>query len=127
MHKFGNCADYKVEFNKTLNGELEICYFENPQDTEYLSWILPKEIVDESISWWLKLQKNINIQLPIIERTYICEFKMFTEKSIDIRESVSLRGLTLVSYLLPKVVVEELIDWDGKKQIKHFLSSFQGV
>jgi hypothetical protein len=46
---------------------------------------------------------------------------MFTEKSVYIRESVSLRGLTLVGYLLAKVVVEELIDWDAKKQIKHFL------
>lgn len=41
---------------------------------------------------------------------------MFTEKSIDIRESVSLRGLTMVGYHLPKVVVEELINWDGKNK-----------
>ena len=115
MHKSDNCVDYKVEFRKSLNGELEICYFENPKGSAYLSWILPKEIVDELISWWKKLQKNKNIQLPIIEKTEICEFNMFTEKSIDIRESVSFRGLTLVGYLLPKVVVEELIYWDGNR------------
>ncbi|MBC8548363.1 MAG: hypothetical protein H8D23_01805 [Candidatus Brocadiales bacterium] len=114
MQKSSNCADYMVEFKKALNGELEICYFENSQDSAFRSWVLPKEIVYELILWWKKLQKN-NIQLPIIEKTDICEFNMFTEKSLDIRESVSLRGLTLVGYLLPKVVVEELIDWDGNK------------
>jgi hypothetical protein len=77
--------------------------------------VIFKEIVEELISWWMKLQKNKNIQLPIIEKTDICEFNMITEKSIDIRESVSFRGLTLVGYLLPKVVVEKLINWDGKK------------
>ncbi len=77
--------------------------------------VIFKEIVEELILWWMKLQKNKNIQLPIIEKTDICEFNMITEKSIDIRESVSFRGLTLVGYLLPKVVVEKLINWDGKK------------
>jgi len=111
MHKSGNCADYKVEFNKGLNGELEICYFENFQDSAYLSWILPNEIVDELILRWKRLQKHENIQLPIIEKTDICEFNMFTEKSVDIRESVSFRGLTLVGYILPKLIIEELIEW----------------
>jgi len=115
MQKSSNCADYRIEFKKTLNRELEICYFENPQDSAYLSWILPKDIVDELISWWKRIQKNQNIQLPIKEKTDICEFNMFTKKSIDIRESVSFRGLTLVGYLLPKVIVEELIDWDSNK------------
>jgi hypothetical protein len=77
--------------------------------------VIFKEIVEELISWWMKLQKNKNIQLPIIEKTDICEFTMFTENSVDIRESVSFRGLTLIGYLLPKVIVEELIDWDGNK------------
>ena len=52
MHKSGNNADYRVEFKKGLNEELEICYFENSQDSAYLSWVLPKEIVSELILWW---------------------------------------------------------------------------
>ena len=115
MHKSGNCVDYKVEFNKASNGELEICYFENSQNSVYLSWVLPNEIVYELILWWKKLQKNKNMQLPIIGKTDICGFNMFTEKSIDIRESVSFRGLTLVGYLLPKAVVEELMYRDENK------------
>ncbi len=31
--------------------------------------VIFKEIVEELISWWMKLQKNKNIQLPIIEKT----------------------------------------------------------
>jgi|APSaa5957512535_1039671.scaffolds.fasta_scaffold24170_2 hypothetical protein len=51
MHKFGNCAGYKIEFNKALNGEIEIRYFENSQDSAYMSWVLLKEIVCKLISW----------------------------------------------------------------------------
>jgi hypothetical protein len=40
---------------------------------------------------------------------------MFNEKSIDIKESVGFRRLTMVGYHLPKVVVEELINWNEKK------------
>jgi len=65
MQKFSNCADYKVESKKALNGELEICYFKNSQDSAFLSWVFPKEIVYELSLWWKKLQKN-NIQLFIV-------------------------------------------------------------
>jgi|APSaa5957512576_1039674.scaffolds.fasta_scaffold74548_2 hypothetical protein len=59
---------------------------------------------------------NKTVQLPILEKTDICEFNIFTEKSIYLRESVSLRGLTLVGHILPKIIVEELIEWDQKNK-----------
>ncbi len=67
MQKSSNCADYKVEFNKALNGELEICYFDNPKGPACVYWRLSNEIVDELILWWKKLQKT-NMQLPITEK-----------------------------------------------------------
>ena len=108
--------DYKVEFYNSSDGDLEIRYFDTLQDSFYRSWRLPKDVVKELILWWRKLRKNKNIHFPIKEDTKICEFNMYTEKSIDIREFDSLGRYKTIGWSLPKETVEELINWDRKEK-----------
>lgn len=114
MQRLNKRPDYRVEFKDSPNGDIEIRYFAPPQDTSCRSWKLPKEAIEELICWWKKLRKSKNIHFPIKEMTKICEFNMYTEKYIDIRELDSQCRLKMVGWSLPKVVVEELIDWDGR-------------
>jgi len=71
-------------------------------------------VVEDLISWWNKLKKNKSILFPIKERTKICEFTMYTKKHIDIREFDNLGRFKMIGWSLPKVVAEELIDWEKK-------------
>ncbi len=62
------------------------------------------------------LKKNKNINFPIKVKTKNCEFSMRTEKYVDIREFDTLGRYKLARWSLPKVAVEELIDWDEKEK-----------
>jgi len=106
--------NYRIEFNIFPNGDLEIRYFDTPRDFSYRSWKLPKRVVEELISWWKKLKKNKSIHFPAKEKTKICEFNMYTEKYIDIREFDSLGRFKMTGWSLPKVAVEELVNWSEK-------------
>lgn len=116
MQRLDEKPDYKVEFKNSPNGDLEIRYFDPPCDSSYYSWRLPKKVVEELISWWKKLRKNKDIIFPIKEKTKICEFTMYTEKSVDVREFDSFGRLKIVGWSLPNVTVEELMDWHGKEK-----------
>jgi len=111
--------NYRIEFNIFPNGDLEIRYFDTPRDFSYRSWKLPKRVVEELISWWKKLKKNKSIHFPIKERTKICEFNMYTEKYIDIREFDSLGRFKMTGWSLPKVAVEELVNWSEKDRRRY--------
>lgn len=114
MQRPPNCADYRVEFKNFSNGDLEIRYFDTPRDFSYRSWKLPKGVAGELISWWKKLSENKSIHFPIKERTKICEFTMYTENYIEIRELDSLGHFKMIGWNLPKVAVEELVNWVEK-------------
>lgn len=109
LDKKGN---YKVEFENLSDESLEVRYFDDSRDSSYRSWRLPKKVVGELITWWKELKKNKNINFPIKTRTKICKFNMYTEKYIGIREFDTLGRYKLAGWSLPKVVLEELIDWD---------------
>lgn len=109
-------GSYKVEFENLSDGSLEVRYFDDYKDSSYRSWRLPKEVVGELIFWWKELKKNKNINFPIKVKTKNCEFSMRTEKYVDIREFDTLGRYKLARWSLPKVAVEELIDWDEKEK-----------
>lgn len=111
MQKRNEIVDAKVEFIKNENRDVEIRYFDTPQDPIYRSWKLPRGVTEELIFWWKKLRKNKNIRFPIKEKTKICEFNMPTERYIGIRESDSLGRFKMTAWNLPRVAVEELVDW----------------
>lgn len=111
LDKIGN---YKVEFENLSDGSLEVRYFDDHNDSSYRSWRFPKEVVKEIVSWWRKLMEKKNIHFPIKEKTRICEFNMYTEKCIEIREFDSLGRYKMTGWSLPKAVVEKLIKWDVK-------------
>lgn len=106
----------KVELIKNDNGDVEIRYFDTPQDPTYRSWKLPKGIAEELIYWWKKITKDKDIRFPIKESTKFCEFTMNTEKYIDIKEFDSLGRHNMTGWSLPKVAIEELINRDEKKK-----------
>jgi hypothetical protein len=108
----------KVEFKDFHNGDLEICYFDSPQDSSYLSWRLTKKVVEELIFWWKKIKEKRNIHFPIKEKIEICEFTMYTENYIEIREFDSLGRYKMIGWSLPKVVVEELNKRNFKREVK---------
>lgn len=107
--------NYKVEFENLAEGSIEVRYFDDHKDSSYRSWKLPKEVVVELISWWEKLRKNQNIHFPIKEKTKICEFNMYTEKHIEIREFDSHGRFKMTGWSLPKVAIEELVVWHAKQ------------
>jgi hypothetical protein len=115
MQCIGNTPKYKIEFEAFPNGDLEIRYFNNPDDTSYYSWRLPEKVVEKLVSWWKKLRENRNIQFPVKEKTENCEFVMHTGKSVDIREIDSLGRYKTKGWTLPIVVVEELVNCHGKE------------
>ncbi|MFQ5867794.1 MAG: hypothetical protein ACE5IT_07355 [bacterium] len=117
MQKSPNYGDYRIEFKNFPNGHLEIRYFDIPRDSSYRSWKLPKEVVKELISWWKRLRKNKNIRFPIKEKTKICEFTMYTENYIEIREFDNLGRYKMIGFSLPKVLLKELVSWKNKESL----------
>ena len=111
-----NEGNYRVEFENLSDENLEIRYFDDYKNFSYQSWRLPKEVAGELIAWWKELKKNKNINFPIKTNTKICESSMQTEKYINIREFGTLGRYKVVCWNLPKVAVEELIDWDEKEK-----------
>ena len=109
-------GSYKVEFENLSDGSLEVRYFDDYKDSSYRSWRLPKGVVGKLIAWMKELKNNKNINFPIKTKTKICEFSMQTEKYIGIREFDTLGRYKVVGWNLPKVAVEELIDWDEKEK-----------
>jgi hypothetical protein len=106
--------DYRIEFKNFSNGDLEIRYFDTPRDSSCRFWKLPKEVVEELISWWERLRKNKNMRFPIKKKTKICEFTMYTENYIEIREFDNLGRYKMIGFSLPKDVVEELVNWRNR-------------
>jgi len=108
--------NYKVEFINSSDGILEVRYFDDYKDERYRSWKMPRAVAEELIFWWKRLKQSKGKELPIKEKTKICEFSMNTEKYIEAREFDSSGRYKMTGWSLPKGVVEELINWDGKSK-----------
>lgn len=105
----------KVEFFAN-DGILEIRYFDTQKDHLYYGWRLPESVADELITFWISMEKNKEINLPLRKRTTLCEFTIYTESFIEIK-SLDSRGRTnMIGWSLPKVVVEELISRSRKEK-----------
>ena len=98
------------------NGIIEIRYFDTPKDELCRSWKLPESIAHELSTWWISLKKNKEITFPLQKRTKACELILHTEKYIEVREFDNLGRYKMTGWSLPKEVVEELINWDGKSR-----------
>jgi len=105
----------KVEFFAN-NGIIEIRYFDTPKDELCRSWKLPESIAHELSTWWISLKKNKEISFPLQKRTKACELILHTEKYIEVREFDNSGRYKMTGWSLPKKVVEELINWDGKNK-----------
>jgi len=117
MSNLNSKVDKMVKFNELPDGRLEICYFDDPKDSSYLSWTLPSSVVEELIKWWSEFKKSNNTNFPIKEERGRCEIVMHTGKYIDIREMDELGRLKWGGWSLPRVVVEEILKWKGKKYL----------
>jgi len=109
-------GNYKVERINSLDGILEVRYFDDCKDERYRSWKIPTAVAEELISWWKRLKQSKGKEPPIKEKTKICEFSMNTEKYIEVREFDNLGRYKMTGWSFPKEVVEELINWDGKSK-----------
>ncbi len=107
---------YTVEFKSFPNGDLEIRYFfNNRKDDSYYSWKLPEKVAEEFISSWKQLRKKKTLHFPVKKRTENCEFILYKEKSVLLKEIDSAGDYKTSGLFLPEVVVEELVNWMGKK------------
>ncbi|MFH1863812.1 MAG: hypothetical protein ABIJ85_02810 [bacterium] len=114
MQRLDKKQDHKVELINSSDGILEVRYFDDCKDERYRSWKMPRAVAEELISWRKRVSQSKSNELPIKEKTKICEFCMNTEKHIEVREFDSLGRYKMTGWSLPKEVVEELINWDGK-------------
>jgi hypothetical protein len=105
----------KIEFFNN-NGNLEIHYFDDPENPHYLFWIIPDSIINELIDFWENL-KNKEVIFTLNKRAKFCVFIMYTEKFIEIKPLDSLGRTNMIGWSLPKVVVEELISLFKKEKI----------
>lgn len=108
--------NYKVEFVNSSDGILEMRYFDDCKDERYRSWKMPGAVAKELISWQKRLKQSKGKKFPIKEKTKICEFNMNTEKYIEVREFDGFDRYKMTGWNLPKEVVEELINWNGKSK-----------
>ncbi len=113
LNKQGN---YKVEFINLSDEILEMRYFDDCKDERCRSWKMPRAVAEELVSWQKKFKQSKIKKFPIKEKTKICEFNMNTEKSVEVREFDGLGRYKMTGWSLPKEVVEELINWDGKSK-----------
>lgn len=109
-------GNYKVEFVNSSDGVLEMRYFDDCKDERYRSWKMPRTVAEELISWQKRLKQSKDEKFPIKEKAKICEFSMNTEKYIEVREFDSSGRYKMAGWSLPKEIVEELINWDGKSK-----------
>ena len=116
MERQNKRQDSKIQFINCPNGEIEIRYFDDSRDSRYLSWIVPRNVADDLISWWKDLRKKRHICFPITMKTKVCNINMPTDKYIDIIEFDRRGRPKMTGWSLPRVAVEELMNWDGKEK-----------
>ena len=113
-----NKNNHRVEFKNILDGGVKIIYFDDHKDRSYLSWELPKTVSRALVSWWKEINANKELCFPIKKIWSGCEFTMHAEDHVDIREFGNFGCYKMTGWSLPKVVVDELVNWHEKNKSK---------
>ena len=93
----------------------ELRYYETNPNKSYRSWKISLPVIIALCSFW-KTYKTGLLKFPINERVSEAEFRMFSEKSVFIKESDIYGNLNMIGSDLPVKLVESLfIEMSEKK------------
>ena len=105
--EFVTAEGYRAVLIPLWDENIELRYYDCPSNDTYRSWLLSRQILNALISFW-KSYRSGSRTIPVLERVPEGEFRMLSEKTVQLKEADPYGALKMTGADLSVDLIESL-------------------